>query len=138
MKNVIPEDFPRQALMERAAAVLSEQFHEEVVEESRMPMRCIGFMTLLLLVAAFLDTVTGPFTLLGVEEAAHLSRLCSFLELGLFALLLALLLRSGLVGTRLQKNHQRTLRELECGVLCPLTIVQGKTKPARGVPPSIP
>ena len=137
MNKAIPEDFPRQVLMESAATVLSEQFHEEVVEESRMWMKWAGLMSVTLLVTAFLDTVTGPFTLLGVAEAAQLSRLCSALELGLLTLIVGILLRSGLVGTRLQKNYDRTLQELECGVLCPLTIVGGKPE-SRGVPLSTP
>ena len=137
MNNAIPEDFPRPVLMERAVTMLSEKFHEEVVEESRMRMKWAGVMLIALLAAAFLDTVTGPFTLLGMAEAAYLSRLCSYLELGLFALLVTMFLRSGFVGTRLQKKYDRTLQELECGILCPLTIVQRKPE-SRGVPPSTP
>ena len=110
MTKQFPEDFPDSLIKAHREAELERELHEAVVERTRKPLKWAGRAIAAVFVAAFLDILTGPLTMARVGNAAQVSTLLSFVQIGLLCFLGLALLYSIWTGIRLQADHERTAR----------------------------
>lgn len=128
MTKEYPADFPDSVIKEHAFRTLYERMEEQTYIRSRRPLRTAGFCLGWLVVAAYLDVLTGPLSVLGYRWLQVLSVVFSVAQVALLATGLASLVQSRWVGGVLQRDYDRQVRGLQEGRLCPLSVLGARKR----------